>query len=212
MIKFTIILSKCNFSSVGLLNILTGIYGNENIVSFSKLNELYEWRKKVSVEVSLKLYIIMPAVFSDVQGFDCLISSSDTLEKAGVSDVIILNESELLPELFISICSCYGWIIANIYKLSCKDITSEIVFIEKEKKENKRRDIMLTYREHLVLGYLLKGLTVCEINKLIDVKMKTTYTFCSNLKRKLGVISTCKVYDYRNIINKAIKNGIIRLK
>ncbi|WP_160316735.1 LuxR C-terminal-related transcriptional regulator [Trabulsiella odontotermitis] len=210
VINFTVIISRCNFSAEGLLHLITGKYGNDNIVSFRELNEFDGWCKRIRGDVSLKLYIMISANFNDVQGFDCLISSSDMLKKNNVFEVIILNEARLLPDLFVSICYCYGWKIINIYKLPCVEIINKI--IELERMGGGRNDIILTHREYLVLGYLLKGLTLREINRIIDVNMKTTYTFCTNLKKKLGVMSTCKVYDYRNIINKAITNGIIRLK
>ncbi|WP_084222780.1 LuxR C-terminal-related transcriptional regulator [Trabulsiella guamensis] len=83
---------------------------------------------------------------------------------------------------------------------------------QQEKKDRDGGCIVLTNKEYIVLKYILKGLSVREINKLIDVKIKTTYTFCTTLKKKLGIMSTSKVYDYRSIIQNSIESGIIKTK
>ncbi|KFC13287.1 hypothetical protein GTGU_00002 [Trabulsiella guamensis ATCC 49490] len=211
MNRFTVILTQCNFSSVGLMNLLFPLCGNENIVSFRNTGELYEWRKRISGEVSLTLYIIMPAILMDARGFDKLISSAPALNDVGASEVVIINEHELLPELFVSVCSDYGWQVIDICGISCDEIRRRIADRSVE-KSTKRNDVIITRREQQVLGYLLKGLTVREINNDIGISMKTTYSFCNTLKNKLGLFSTYKIYEFRHIIDKALMSGIIRMK
>ncbi|KFC07103.1 hypothetical protein GTGU_02142 [Trabulsiella guamensis ATCC 49490] len=134
MNEFTVILSKCHFSSVGLTHILSYQCGNANIVSFCEVEDFYEWRKMVSKEVLLKLYIVIPPDFGNLHSLGCIISSIDLLEKTGVNEVVILNESALLPQLFSSIGSFYGWRIINIHKMTCKEILYEISHVNRKKK------------------------------------------------------------------------------
>ncbi|KFC06148.1 hypothetical protein GTGU_02665 [Trabulsiella guamensis ATCC 49490] len=126
MIKFTAIISKCQYSSFGLLHLLKKTHDNERVVLFSEIDELYEWRKRVVGEVLFKVYMIIPSAMRENNYLYNQLKACESLKEECFTEKIILNADKALSKQYKHMCSKFGWLPIDIYSKKCAEIAKSI--------------------------------------------------------------------------------------
>lgn len=215
MQEFIIVLSVCNFRNIALKHILSGIFMDREIITFTSPEQMNRWNEQTGENMSLSVYIILPdaaeSACSSIPYFEWLVSTPGMVRSKPVSKVTVLYESEVLPGLLRCACEYYGYRMMNIRKLSCNEISEKIVFHHEGKKSLKKEALYLTDREAAVLEHILNGCTLRDISGMLNVSMKTIYSFNNNIRKKLGLNSGL-ICLYRETIRESIRNGIVILK
>ncbi|MDS4036819.1 helix-turn-helix transcriptional regulator [Citrobacter amalonaticus] len=217
MQNIIITLSLCHFRNTALKSVLSQIYKDSDILSFTSPEQINRWSEQAEEDVSLAVYIILPDEVDSVcvwhTWYDWLVSPACIAGNKKVSQVTVLYESETLTGLLACACDYYGFQIICIRKLGCDEVQKQIVSHHGGRWNAKRTmSIILTERESMVLGYILRGWSLREISQVLNISMKTVYSFSNNLRQKLVPGPAGLIYAYRETIRGAMRRGLIRLR
>lgn len=190
-----VILSRCNFSNIGLSHLLSGTFSKEKIISFDDQRNLFAWAKEIRRGSFYTLYLVLPdSIYSNIVYFHWLISLRRKTNNAAISEIIIAYHSDIFPELFSCICSHYKHRLVNINNLTNDEIIKKM------------------HMEFSVLKLMIAGYSIDDISIVHNIKPKTTYTYTNNIMKQLGFNSLKKIYSCGEIIKASIEHDIIREK
>lgn len=209
-----VILSRCNFSNIGLSHLLSGTFSKEKIISFDDQRNLFAWAKEVRRGSFYTLYLVLPdSIYSNIVYFHWLISLRRKTNNAAISEIIIAYHSDIFPELFSCICSHYKHRLVNINNLTNDEIIKKM-HTQRHPSKNKiiKKYIELTHMEFCVLKLMIAGYSIDDISIVHNIKPKTTYTYTNNIMKQLGFNSLKKIYSCGEIIKASIEHEIIREK
>ncbi|WP_054177450.1 LuxR C-terminal-related transcriptional regulator [Citrobacter sp. CtB7.12] len=216
MQKFIVALSECYFRNTALTYILSQVFKGLDILSFTSPVQMNRWSEQTGEDVTVSVYIILPdeadAVCNSRTWFDWLVSPECIAGNKKVSQVTVLYESETLTGLLSCACDCYGYRMACISKLGCDEVMKKIACHHEGKRRPVKTAIQLTERETMVLGYILRGWTLREISQVLNITMKTLYSFSNSLRLKLGLGQPGLIYAHREAIRESLRIGLIRVR
>ncbi|MGS2874417.1 helix-turn-helix transcriptional regulator [Enterobacter huaxiensis] len=209
-----VILSRCNFSNIGLRHLLSSTFQQEKIITFDDQKGLYDWANKNRKDALFTIYLVLPdSIYSNIIYFHWLISLRRKTNNKAISEIIITYHSDIFPELFSCICSHYKHRLININSLSNEEIIKKM-HSQRHPSKNKivKKHIELTHMEFCVLKLMIAGYTIDDISTVHNIKPKTTYTYTNNIMKQLGFNSLKKIYSCGEIIKASIEHEIIREK
>lgn len=118
-----VILSRCQFSNIGLHHLLSETFRKEKVISFDNQQNLFSWTKEVRRGSFFTLYLVLPdSIYSNIIYFHWLISLRKKAHNATISEVIIAYHSDIFPTLFSCICSHFRHRLVNINNLTNDEI------------------------------------------------------------------------------------------
>ncbi len=209
-----VILSRCQFSNIGLHHLLSETFRKEKVISFDNQQNLFTWTKEVRRGSFFTLYLVLPdSIYSNIIYFHWLISLRKKAHNAAISEVIIAYHSDIFPALFSCICSHFRHRLVNINNLTNDEIIKKM-HAQRHPSKSKvvNKYIELTHMEFCVLKLMIAGYTIDDISIVHNIKPKTTYTYTNNIMKQLGFNSLKKIYSCGEIIRESIENEIIREK
>lgn len=214
MQKFIVAISECQFRNTTLTYILSQIFKDGNILSFSSPVQMNRWSDQAGDDIALSVYIILPdeadAVCNSRTWLDWLVSPVCIAGNKKVSQVTVLYESETLTDLLSCACEYFGYRMVGISKLECNMVMRKIDSHHEGKRRPGKKDILLTEREMKVLGYLLRGWSLREISLVLNIAMKTIYSFSNSVRKKLGLGKVGLIYAHSEAIRESVRIGLIR--